>query len=183
MKICCSDYAASKICLVLVPIAAMNNTFSSSNSGVLARCLTTISDASSSSSRAFAYCTQTRRQNSAKWRTVARHPFGRGRLVGECRVVSVKLKASVAPNLSPSLCQSGPSPPPPPFAMVVLPIPLRSIWRSLFEKSPPPPTGTITHPPLRAPRVMGRLRKSEPVAQFKSGKSPNLAASFRGRRI
>ena len=102
MKICCSDYAASKICLVLVPIAAMNNTFSSSNSGVLARCLTTISDASSSS-RAFAYCTQTRRQNSAKWRTVARHPFGRGRLVGECRVVSVKLKASVAPNLSPSL--------------------------------------------------------------------------------
>ena len=102
VKICCSEYAAPEICPVLS--CAMNNTFSSSNSGVLARCLTTISDASSSSSsRAFAYCTQTRRQNSAKWRTVARHPFGRGRLVGECRVVSVKLKASVAPNLSPSL--------------------------------------------------------------------------------
>ena len=49
--------------------------------------------------------------------------------------------------------------------MVVLAIPLRSIWRSLFEKSLPPTSrraarATIITPPLRDRRVIGRPRKS-----------------------
>ena len=61
--------------------------------------------------------------------------------------------------------------------MVVLAIPLRSIWRSLFEKSLPPTSrraaarATIITPPLRDRRVIGRPRKIAACIERRNSKT------------
>ena len=59
--------------------------------------------------------------------------------------------------------------------MVVLAIPLRSIWRSLFEKSLPPASrrarATIITPPLRDRRLIGKLRKRAACIEHRKSES------------